>query len=149
MNRLVRSAFLPSISRSFHSSLVCSNKAINSPNAPAAVGPYSHAVKANGFVFVSGSLGLDPKTGNFPDNEVVAQTRQSMDNISAILKASDSSMDKIVKTTILLADIKDFPKVNEVYASYFKGNFPARATYAVKDLPNAALVEIEAIATHN
>jgi 2-iminobutanoate/2-iminopropanoate deaminase len=89
------------------------------------------------------------QTGEFPSKDVVAQTRQSLDNMAAILKAGSSSMAQVVKTTILLADIADFPKVNEVYATYFKGNFPARATYAVKALPKGAAVEIEAIAQHS
>jgi 2-iminobutanoate/2-iminopropanoate deaminase len=165
MSRLVRSLLIPStgLGKSFTSKLVIpasslslrsfasSSKGklevISSPDAPKAIGPYSQAIKANGFIFVSGSLGLDPKTSDFPAKEIVAQTKQSLENIKAILAAGGSSMDKVVKTTILLADIKDFPKVNEVYASYFSGNFPARATYAVKDLPKGALVEIEAIAT--
>jgi len=137
---------------SSHSNRSFSKKSevVHSANAPAAIGPYSQGVKANGFLFVSGSLGLDPKTGDFPSKtDVVIQTKQSLDNIGAILKAGNSSFGQVVKTTILLADMADFPKVNETYATYFSGSFPARATYSVKGLPKGALVEIEAIATHN
>jgi len=124
---------------------------VSTLDAPAAIGPYSQARKAGGMVFVSGSLGLDPKSGKFPsDTDVAVQAKQSMDNIVAILKSANSSIDHVVKTTILLADINDFAKVNEIYAKYFtSGIYPARATYAVKSLPKGALVEIEAIATHN
>jgi len=121
---------------------------VTAPKAPPAIGPYSQAIKANGFVFVSGALGLDEK-GNFTASDVSGQTEQVMVNLGRILSASGSSFDEVVKTTILLADINDFPKVNDVYAKHFRaGSFPARATYAVKALPKAALVEIEAVATY-
>lgn len=90
---------------------------LNTPDAPAAIGPYSQGIKVNGFIYVSGSLGLNPKTGEFPGKDVESQTKQSLDNIVAILKAGNSSMKNVVKTTVLLADMKDFPKVNEIYAS--------------------------------
>ena len=130
--------------RSFASSPL---KAVSTDGAPKAIGPYSQAIKANGFVFISGSLGLNPKTGEFPSQSVNDQAKQSLDNIGAILSAAQSDWTRVVKTTILLADINDFPVVNQIYAGYFKQPFPARATYAVKDLPKSARIEIEAIAT--
>jgi len=121
---------------------------IHTKKAPAAIGPYSQAVKAKGpFVFVSGQLGLDPATGEFTSTtDVAAQTEQVLKNLEAILKASNSSCDKVVKTTCLLADMNDFKKFNDVYAKYFPKECPARATFAVKTLPKNALVEVEAIA---
>jgi len=124
-----------------------SKKVIHTDKAPKAIGPYSQAIEANGFIFVSGALGLNPETGNFPSEEVEDQTKQAMDNIGCILKEAGSSYDKIVKVTILLKSIEDFPKVNEIYAKYFKGNFPARATYAVAALPKNGKIEIECTAT--
>jgi 2-iminobutanoate/2-iminopropanoate deaminase len=123
---------------------------ISTENAPKAIGPYSQAVKASGsFVFISGQLGLDPKTGDFVSTDIEGQTEQVLKNMGEILKASGSSYDKVVKTTILLKDIKDFPKVNEIYGKYFPSNSPARATYAVSALPKGGLVEIEAVAISN
>ena len=120
---------------------------IHSDAAPAAVGPYSQAVAANGIIWVSGQLPIDPKTGKFnSDTDVALQTAQCLKNMEMTLKAGNSNLDHVVKTTILLADMADFPKVNEVYASFFKKLLPARATYAVKGLPKGALVEIEAVA---
>jgi 2-iminobutanoate/2-iminopropanoate deaminase len=121
---------------------------VSSPDAPKAIGPYSQGIKANGFLFVSGCLGINPKSGDIT-GDVVAQTKQAMENMRAVLTAGQSSFPQVVKTTILLADITDFPKVNECYATYFPANPPARATFAVKDLPKGGLVEIEAVAVHN
>ena len=119
---------------------------VASPQAPPAIGPYSQAVKANGFVFLSGALGLDAK-GNMTATDVAGQTEQVMANLGHVLKAAGSGFDDVVKTTILLADMNDFATVNGIYAKYFKaGSYPARATYAVKGLPKNALVEIEAVA---
>ena len=118
---------------------------VESPNAPAAIGPYSQAVKVNGTVYISGQLPIDPKTGTMPEN-VEAQTRQSLENISAILAAEGLGMDRVVKTTVLLKDIADFGKMNEVYAQFFSGVYPARAAFQVAALPKDALVEIEAVA---
>lgn len=121
-------------------------KAIATEKAPGAIGPYSQAVEAGGLVFVSGQLPLDPATGAFAGQDVRAQTRQSLTNIAAILEAAGLSMDEVVKTTVLLADMNDFAPMNEVYAEFFTGVCPARAAFAVKDLPKGARVEIEAIA---
>ncbi|MDO5046647.1 RidA family protein [Campylobacter sp.] len=120
-------------------------KIIKTTNAPSAIGPYSQAVLSNGFLFISGQLGVKPN-GEFAADNVIEQAKQSMRNLEAILKEAQMSFENVVKTTIFLADIDDFAKVNEVYEEYFNGNFPARSTVAVKTLPKNALVEIEAIA---
>lgn len=120
-------------------------KAIISKDAPAAVGPYSHACEANGFVFVSGQLGLNRETGEF-EPTVEKQAERSLENIRAILSGVGLDMSSIVKTTIFLADMKDFAAVNAVYARYFNGDFPARSCVAVKDLPRGGLIEIESVA---
>jgi len=119
---------------------------ISTEHAPKAIGPYSQGIKANGQIFVSGQLGLDPKTGDFASNEVEGQAKRALENISAILNAGGSSMEKVVKTTILLKEMADFPKVNAIYEKFFPQNPPARATFAVAGLPKNGLVEIEAIA---
>lgn len=121
-------------------------KVINTPKAPAAIGPYSQAIEANGMIFVSGQLPINPETGAFASDEVKGQTKQSLENIKSILEAAGSSMDNIVKTTVFLADMSLFGSMNEVYAQYFQGDFPARCAFAVKQLPKDALVEIECIA---
>lgn len=121
-------------------------KIIATTNAPAAIGPYSQAVEANGFVYVSGQIPIDPTTGEFVSGGIKEQTEQSFRNIKAILAESGLAMANIVKTTVLLADMVDFPAMNEVYATQFNGNFPARSAFAVKGLPKGALVEIEVIA---
>lgn len=121
-------------------------KVINSKNAPAAVGPYSQAIEVNDTVYISGQLPIDPATGNFPAGGVKEQTEQSFKNIKAILAEAGLTVNHIVKTTVLLADISDFGAMNEVYSAQFTGTFPARSAFAVKDLPKEALVEIEVIA---
>ena len=121
-------------------------KVVMTSDAPAAVGPYSQAVAAGGLLFVSGQLPIDPATGAFPSEDIKELTRQSMKNLGAILKEAGSSMDKVVKTTIYLKDLADFAAVNEVYASFFKGSYPARSCFEVAALPKGAKVEIEAIA---
>ena len=121
-------------------------KQINTENAPAAIGPYSQAVSSGGFIFVSGQLPIDPATGAFPEGGVEAQTRQSLTNIKSILEEAGSGMDKVVKTTVLLADMGDFAAMNGVYAEFFGTPYPARCAFAVKTLPKGALVEIECIA---
>ena len=123
-----------------------SNTAIFTPNAPAAIGPYSQAVQAGNTVYVSGQLPIDPATGAFAGEDIATQTRQSLTNMKAILEQAGLSMKDVVKTTVLLADIGEFAAMNAVYAEYFCENKPARAAFAVKDLPRGALVEIEAIA---
>lgn len=122
------------------------NTPIHTPNAPAAIGPYSQAVQAGSMLFVSGQIPIDPATGAFAGEDIVTQTRQSLTNIKNILEAAGYTMNDVVKTTVLLADIADFGAMNEVYAQFFVDNKPARAAFAVKDLPRGALVEIEAIA---
>ena len=121
-------------------------KAVHTNNAPAAIGPYSQAVVANGFVFLSGQLPINPETGLFPEGGVKAQTLQSINNIKAILAEEGLTLSDVVKTTVFLADMGDFGEMNAVYADCFAGPFPARSAVAVKDLPKGALVEIECIA---
>ena len=122
------------------------NTPIHTPNAPAAIGPYSQAIQTGNMLFVSGQIPIDPATGNFAGEDITTQTRQSLTNIKNILAAAGYTMNDVVKTTVLLADIADFAAMNAVYAEYFTENKPARAAFAVKDLPRGALVEIEAIA---
>jgi len=121
-------------------------KQISTDKAPAAIGPYSQAIAHNGMIFVSGQLPIDPATGVFPDGGVEAQTRQSLTNIKSILEQAGSGMDKVIKTTVLLADMGDFTAMNGVYAEFFSQPFPARCAFAVKTLPKGALVEIECVA---
>ena len=122
------------------------NQPIHTPNAPAAIGPYSQAVKTGNLVFVSGQIPIDPAPGIFAGDDIATQTRQSLTNVKAILEAAGYAMSDVVKTTVLLADIADFAAMNAVYSEFFTENCPARAAFAVKDLPKGALVEIEAIA---
>ena len=122
------------------------NQIIHTPNAPAAIGPYSQAVQAGNMLFVSGQIPIDPATGAFAGDDIVSQTRQSLTNVKNILEAAGYALTDVVKTTVLLADIADFAAMNAVYAEFFTANCPARACFAVKDLPKGALVEIEAIA---
>ncbi|MDR3219124.1 MAG: RidA family protein [Dysgonamonadaceae bacterium] len=122
-------------------------QSISTKNAPAAIGPYSQAIKAGNFVFLSGQLGLNPETGDFVSTSVAEQTEQVFKNIQAVLAEAGLSMNQVVKTTVFLADIKDFAIVNEVYAGQFTAPYPARSAFAVKTLPKNALVEIEVIAT--
>ncbi len=119
---------------------------IHSTLAPKAIGPYSQAIATNDLVFVSGQLGIDASTGEFKGTDIHSQTTQSMENIKAILKEAGLGMDSVVKTTILLKSLDDFAVVNEIYGSYFKEPYPARATFQVAKLPKDALVEIETIA---
>ncbi len=121
-------------------------KALSTPNTPAAIGPYSQAIEANGFVYASGQLPIDPATGTFPEGGIAEQTRQSILNAQAILRSAGLDLDRVVKTTVLLADIADFGAMNEVYSQFFSEPFPARSAFAVKALPKGALVEIEMIA---
>lgn len=120
-------------------------KPINTINAPEAIGPYSQAMIANGFIFCSGQLGINPQTGSLVEG-IEKQTHQVIKNLQAVLQESGSDLNKIVKTTILLKDINDFAQVNEIYGSYFNETKPARATYQVANLPKDGLIEIEAIA---
>ena len=121
-------------------------KAIKTEKAPAAIGPYSQAIEVDGLVFASGQLPIIPETGTFPDG-IQAQTRQALTNAKAILEAAGLTMQNVVKTTVLLADIADFAAMNEVYSEFFTEPYPARSAFAVKAVPKGALVEIECIAT--
>ena len=122
------------------------NQSIHTPNAPAAIGPYSQAVQAGNTLFVSGQLPIDPATGAFAGSDIASQTRQSLTNVRNILEAAGYTCADVVKTTVLLANIEDFAAMNAVYAECFTGTCPARAAFAVKAIPKGALVEIEAIA---
>ena len=121
-------------------------KAIATNNAPAAIGPYSQAIEANGFVYASGQLPIDPATGVFPEGGIKEQTRQSLLNAQAILREAGLELSNVVKTTVLLSDIANFGPMNEVYSEFFQQPYPARSAFAVKELPKGALVEIECIA---
>lgn len=121
-------------------------KVLATTNAPAAIGPYSQAIHAGNMVFVSGQLPIDPATGAFAGDDIVAQTRQSLANIKSILESDGLTMADVVKTTVLLQNIGDFAAMNEVYATFFEGDCPARAAFEVAALPKGALVEIEAVA---
>lgn len=122
------------------------NKVITAKNAPAAVGPYSHAMQTGNMVFTSGQLGLIPETGALPEG-VEAQTTQALKNLTAVLEAAGMSLADVVKTVVFLADINDFAAVNKIYAEFFGDTAPARSCVQVAALPKGGLVEIEAIAT--
>lgn len=119
---------------------------IATQQAPAAIGPYSQAVEANGTVYVSGQLPIDPKTGAFAEGGIKELTAQSLTNIRNILSQAGLSMDNVVKTSVFLADMADFTEMNEVYAQFFTAPYPARSAVAVKTLPKGARIEIECIA---
>jgi 2-iminobutanoate/2-iminopropanoate deaminase len=120
-------------------------KVIHTEHAPAAIGPYSQAIETNGMLFISGQIPVNPATGEVPDG-ITAQTEQVMKNIAAILEEVGYSFANVVKTTCLLSDIANFGAMNEVYAQYFPTEPPARAAFAVRDLPKGVMVEIETIA---
>lgn len=119
---------------------------VHTDRAPAAVGPYSQAIIANGFVFTAGQIALIPAEGKLLDGDVQAQARQVMQNLQAVLEAAGTSLDNVVKTTVYLANIGDFAAVNEVYGEFFSQNPPARSAFEVANLPLGALVEVEAVA---
>lgn len=121
-------------------------KAIQTDKAPAAIGPYSQAIEANGLVFASGQLPINPVTGQLAEDNIQAQTRQSLLNVQAILQAAGTDLCHVVKTTVFLSDIANFGAMNEIYAQFFQSPFPARSAVAVRDLPKGALVEIEVVA---
>lgn len=121
------------------------NTIVSTPNAPAAVGPYSQAVRSGDLLFCSGQIALDPASGNLTGNDIKSQTEQVMKNISAVLAASGATFADVVKTTCFLADINDFAEFNAVYAQYFTGK-PARSCVAAAALPKGALVEVEVTA---
>lgn len=127
-----------------------STKAVSSPKAPAAIGPYSQAIRAGGFLFCSGQIALDPATGELVAGDVRVQTERVMQNLGAVLAAGGSGWDRVVKVTIFLTDMSDFAAVNEVYGRYFEGlTPPARATVAVRTLPRNVDVEIDCVALHD
>lgn len=120
---------------------------VNTEQAPKAIGPYSQAIKANGFLFISGQLPADKGNGNIVAGGIEAQTQQSLENIKAILLAAGSSFSNVVKTTVYLKDMNDFSEMNEVYSAYFSQQYPARVCVQAAKLPKDAMVEIEVIAT--
>lgn len=122
-------------------------KIIETANAPKAIGPYSQAVAHNGMVYVSGQIPLDPSTNNLIDGDIAVQTAQVLENLKAILEAAGSSLDRVLKTTVYLRDMNEFPQMNEVYARYFTSNWPARATVQAARLPKDVRVEIDCIAS--
>jgi 2-iminobutanoate/2-iminopropanoate deaminase len=119
---------------------------LNTPNAPAPIGPYSQAVQAGNLLFISGQIPINPATGNIEATDIIGETHQVMHNLRAILTEARIGFDHVVKTTILLSDMSLFGEVNEVYGKYFTGNFPARETYAVRTLPKNVNVEISMVA---
>ncbi|MBI2532394.1 MAG: RidA family protein [Deltaproteobacteria bacterium] len=121
-------------------------EAILTDNAPKAIGPYAQAIKANGFIYTAGQIPIDPKTGNFVEGGINEQTRQALENLKAVLAAAGSSLDQVVKATVFLKNMTDFPAMNEVYGEYLGTAKPARSTVAVAELPRGALVEIDLVA---
>jgi len=121
-------------------------KQIQTPNAPSAIGPYSQGIQAGNLIFVSGQIPLDPKSGELITGSIEDQTKRVLDNLKGILEAAGASMDGVVRTTIFLKDMGNFARVNEVYGTYFKAPFPARATVEVARLPKDVAVEIDCIA---
>jgi 2-iminobutanoate/2-iminopropanoate deaminase len=119
---------------------------IETKDAPSPIGPYSQAVRANGFVFVSGQIPIDPATGNVVGGDIECQARQVMKNLTAILASAGSGLDRVVKTTVFLADMEDFPRFNQIYGEFLGSSRPARATVQVTRLPKDVLLEVEAIA---
>ncbi len=123
-------------------------RAISTDKAPAAIGPYSQAIEVNGMVYTSGVIPVDPSTGEIPSG-VEAQAEQAFSNMKALLSASGTDMEQVVKTTVFIKEMNDFGKINEIYAKYFTGTFPARSCVEVARLPKDVLLEVEAIATKN
>ena len=121
-------------------------KVINTNHAPAAIGPYSQAIRVGNLIYTSGQLPIDPTTGTFPEGGIKEQTRQSLLNVQAILNEAGADMSHVVKTTVFMADMNDFADMNAVYAEFFAEPYPARSAVAVKTLPKNALVEIEVVA---
>lgn len=122
-------------------------QAVSTPAAPAAIGPYSQAIRAGSLLFVSGQIPLHPETGAIVDGDIAAQTHRVFANLAAILEAAGSSLDRVVRATVYLADMEDFPALNEVYGTYFTPPAPARATIQAARLPRDARLEIDVIAT--
>lgn len=120
-------------------------KEIKTDKAPKAIGPYSQAIKTDSLIFVSGQLPIDPNTNEFASDEIVEQTKMSLTNLKNIIEEAGSTMDKVLKVTVYLKNMEDFPKMNEVYETFFSAPYPARAAFEVARLPKDALVEIEAV----
>jgi 2-iminobutanoate/2-iminopropanoate deaminase len=123
-----------------------SREAVQTENAPKAIGPYQQAIKANGFIYTAGQIPIDPKTANFVAGDISAQTRQVLENLKAVLEAGGSALDRVVKATVFLKNMADFAAMNEVYTQYFGSTKPARSTVAVAELPRGALIEIDLVA---
>jgi 2-iminobutanoate/2-iminopropanoate deaminase len=121
-------------------------ESVQSDNAPKAIGPYEQAIKANGFIYTAGQIPIDPKTGNFVEGGITAQTRQVLENLKAVLEAGGSALDRVVKVTVFLKNMADFAAMNDVYTQYLGGAKPARSTVAVAELPRGALIEIDLVA---
>lgn len=121
-------------------------KAINTNEAPAAIGPYSQAVEANGFIFLSGQIAIDPATNKLIESDIEKQTRRIFANIRAVLKSAGTDLHKVVKCTVFMIDLNDFAKMNKIYEEEFAGHKPARSTVQVARLPKDALIEIECVA---
>ena len=119
---------------------------ISTTNAPAAIGPYSQAIRIGNLVFTSGQIPIDPATGSFVEGGIKEQTRQSLLNVKAVLNEAGTTMDHVIKTTVFMADMNDFAEMNSVYAEFFNAPYPARSAVAVKTLPQGGVVEIEVIA---
>lgn len=122
-------------------------KAISTTKAPGAIGPYSQAIEVGDFIYTSGQIPIDPTTGTFAEGGIKEQTRQSLQNIKAILEEAGSAMEKVIKTTVFLSDMNYFTDMNSIYAEFFSEPYPARSAVAVKTLPKNALIEIEVVAT--
>ncbi|HMU91976.1 MAG TPA: RidA family protein [Anaerolineales bacterium] len=120
-------------------------KVIQTEKAPKAIGPYSQAIRTDAFIFTAGQIGIDPTTGELISGAVEEQTRQALSNLRNVIEAAGSNMDNVVKTTVFLKDMADFPKMNAIYAEFFGENPPARSTIAVAALPKGGLVEVEAV----
>jgi 2-iminobutanoate/2-iminopropanoate deaminase len=121
-------------------------KVVATKEAPQAIGPYSQAIKAGGFVFTAGQIPIDPATGKLVEGDVKAQTERVLKNLSAVLAGAGSNMDRVVKTTVFLKNMSDFPAMNEVYGQFFKNEPPSRSTVGVAALPKDALIEIDVVA---
>ena len=119
---------------------------VQTDNAPKAIGPYEQAIKANGFIYTAGQIPIDPKTGNFVEGGIAAQTRQVLENLKAVLEAGESSLGRVVKATVFLKNMADFGAMNDVYIQYLGSAKPARSTVAVAELPRGALIEIDLVA---
>jgi len=139
-------SFVDFVRSSFDARIARMKKIISTAEAPAAIGPYSQAIRSGSTIYCSGQIPLDPKTGQIISGDISAKTRRVLDNIAAVLKAEGVSFENVVKTTIFLTDLGDFQTVNEIYGSYFENQPPARSTVQVAALPKGAPVEIEVIA---